>query len=244
MNQRKRIRYGAGRFRRTRFLFTLIELLVVIAIIAILASLLLPALNQAREKAKSINCLANLKQIGLAHINYRDDYKDYFVPTYGQQIYGVKAWNLALWHHWLRYYVTGRNLPPGGGIYGCPSAQLPYAYPEPLKLQATVDATMPTFLFAYSQNYQISYTANATMTDIKPAHYWKYPSRLVTNFDDSRSTIQAYGSYQDLFTTGAVTSRGLAGMRHSRGRNYLILDGHAEWSSDLNPTVNFKWNNN
>jgi len=67
--------------KRTQHAFTLIELLVVIAIIAILAAILFPVFAQAREKARQITDTSNLKQIGLAFLQYQQDYDDYFPPS-------------------------------------------------------------------------------------------------------------------------------------------------------------------
>ncbi len=61
--------------------FTLLELLIVIAIISVLAAMLLPALNKARDKAKSSACIGNLKQIGVYSLLYADDYDGWIVPA-------------------------------------------------------------------------------------------------------------------------------------------------------------------
>lgn len=96
--------------------FTLIELLISIAIIAILAALLLPALNSAREKGKSIACAGNLRNCGVALQQYCADNQDYMPYSPNPDFFQYKE----TWECKLGTYL-GWSSKMGGPVYHCPS---------------------------------------------------------------------------------------------------------------------------
>lgn len=102
--------------RRKLPAFTLIELLVVVAIIAILAGILFPVFSHAREKARQVSCLSNLKQIGTAVMLYVQDYDETLPPYWDDSDPNVPNENpRGFWHNLIHPYVKNYQ------VFICPS---------------------------------------------------------------------------------------------------------------------------
>jgi prepilin-type N-terminal cleavage/methylation domain-containing protein/prepilin-type processing-associated H-X9-DG protein len=130
-----------SRANDARNAFTLIELLVVIAIIAILASLLLPALSSARNRAWRIQCTSQMRQLGTGFNLFAADHEDRFPPA----AYATSSYVSQLaWDCWIYPYIGGSKVPDGylmGGLVPttyapkielCPADRMPTLASDPL----------------------------------------------------------------------------------------------------------------
>ena len=211
--------------------FTLIDLLIVIAIIGILASMLLPALKKAKEKAMEINCAGNLKQVYLLMIGYANDNYDQLPCNTWANCPNMLSFSYC---DGVTAYQTDCNpyidQVSQGQVFFCPSAfaRIPFRSLSPYKntLSESINAgqTMYFFLNNHSRlgNAQIGLLPNT-----------RWSGGLFSKFNSSHTLVQD----MMLIPTTSSTQPSVFRSSHSSGGNVLSVDGACTWRQNSVFTV-------